>query len=168
MKTLFLMRHAKSSWENADLADFDRPLNAQGEIEATFIGETIRQQKFQIDLIISSPAERAKQTAFLIKKHAQITSEIVFDDKIYEASPHALLRIVSELNEDKNFVLLIGHNPGFENLIKILTGKIEPMPTATLAVINLQIGNWSETTAGCGQLEIKISPPEKIKVSGAA
>ncbi len=87
MKTLFILRHAKSSWDNADSADFDRPLNKRGLETAPLVGETIRRNNFQIDSIISSPAKRAEQTAILVREAAQIKAEILFNDRIYEASP---------------------------------------------------------------------------------
>lgn len=166
MKTLFLMRHAKSSWENRDLSDFERPLNERGERDAPQMGKVIGGKKFPIELIISSPAERAKQTARLVKEAAQIGGEIIFDDKIYEASPHALLRIVSEIDDARSAVMLIGHNPGFENLIKFLTGEIAPMPTAALAVIKLNVERWSEIRERCGSLQTKITPKDEAQIFG--
>lgn len=160
MKTLFLMRHAKSSWENLDLSDFERPLNERGLRAAPLMGEVIGKNKFEINLIVSSPAERAKQTAVLVKEAAPINGEIVFDEKIYEASPHRLLEIVSALNNKLESAMLVGHNPGFENLVKILTGESEAMPTAALAVIDLDIKNWNETSAGKGTLRNFIRPKE--------
>lgn len=160
MKTLFVMRHAKSSWDDARLSDFDRPLNERGLKAAPLMGELIRERGFKVDSIVSSPAKRAEQTAVLVKEAARINGEIAFNEKIYEASPHRLLKIVCELDNTTETVMLVGHNPGFENLVKILTGKTEPMPTAALAVIDLNIENWKETSAGCGTLRDLIRPKE--------
>jgi phosphohistidine phosphatase len=160
MKTLFILRHAKSSWDNSDLADFDRPLNKRGLETAPLVGETIRKNKFQIDLIISSPASRAEQTANLVKEAAQIEADIKFDDRIYEASPHRLLQIASELDDKTTSVMLVGHNPGLEGLLKMLTGEVEVMPTAALAVIDLQIDNWKEIHIDCCNLRTVIRPKE--------
>ena len=160
MKTLFVMRHAKSSWENSDLADFERPLNKRGLRVAPLVGETIRKNRFQIDLIVSSPAERAKQTAILVKKAAQTQVEIKFDERIYEANTQTLLEVINGLNEKTKSAMLVGHNPGFENLVKALTGEIEPMPTAALAVIDLKTDKWSDVEAGCGNLRVLIRPKE--------
>lgn len=154
------MRHAKSSWENAGLSDFERPLNERGLRAAPLMGEVIGKNKFEINLIVSSPAERAKQTAVLVKEAAPINGEIVFDEKIYEASPHRLLEIVSALNNKLESAMLVGHNPGFENLVKILTGESEAMPTAALAVIDLDIKNWNETSTRKGTLRNFIRPKE--------
>ncbi len=158
MKTIYLLRHAKSSWDDARLSDFDRPLNARGLAAAPLVGGKILAEKFPIDLIISSPAKRAKQTAFLIKQSARVESEIEFDERIYEASPRRLLEIVSEIADDKRAAMLVGHNPGLENFIKMLTGKIAAMPTAALAVIDLNVEKWNEITTDCGELRELIRP----------
>jgi len=160
MKTLFMMRHAKSSWNNADLADFDRPLNERGLEAAPFMGKIIYKNQFQPDLIISSPAERAGQTAILVHSAAQLNGEIQFNEKIYEARPHRLLEIISEQNDKLQSIMLVGHNPGFEGLLKILTGELQPLPTAALAVIDLQIENWSDVKSNCGTLRVLIRPKE--------
>jgi phosphohistidine phosphatase len=160
MKTLFVLRHAKSSWEDANMADFDRPLNKRGLETAPLVGETIRKNKFQIDSIICSPAKRAEQTALLVKETAQIEADIHFDDRIYEASPHRLLEIASELDDKINSTLLVGHNPGLEGLIKMLTQEVEVMPTAALAVVDLRINSWKEIHIDCCSLRTVIRPKD--------
>ena len=158
MKTLFLLRHAKSSWESSELSDFDRPLNARGLETAPFMGNIIKDNAFKIDLIVSSPAKRAQQTALLVKKTANINGEIEYDDRIYEASPRRLLEVVAEIDEKHDSALLVGHNPGFEGLVHLLTGEIQPMPTAALAVIDLTIERWNEINAHCGSLRKMLRP----------
>jgi len=154
MKTLFLLRHAKSSWDGGgNLADFDRPLNKSGLEAVPLVGERIFDNQFQIDLILSSPAKRAKQTAILIKETAQVKSDVRYNDKIYEASPRCLIEVISEtVEENKNSLMLVGHNPGLEGLIKALTGETQAMQTAALAVIDLKIELWSEITYDCGHV----------------
>ena len=161
MKIIYILRHAKSSWDNPNLADFERPLNKRGLESAPFIGEIIHKYKFQPDSIMSSPAKRAKQTAVLVKEAGKIDAEIQFDERIYEASPQQLLQIISELKTDSESVMLIGHNPGLEGLIKFLTGENQAMSTAALAVIDLKIQNWKETDAECGNLRTVIRPGEE-------
>ncbi len=158
MKTIFLLRHAKSSWENSDLSDFDRPLNPRGLETAPFMGKIIEKNLFQIDLIVCSPAKRARQTAILLKETAKISGGIEYDDRIYEASPSRLLEVISEIAEKYESAMLVGHNPGLEGLVKSLAGEIQPMPTAALAVIDLKIDKWSEITAGCGSLRTLLRP----------
>jgi phosphohistidine phosphatase len=160
MKTLFILRHAKSSWDNTALADFDRPLNKRGFAVAPLVGETVRKNKFQIESIICSPAKRAEQTAVLVKESAQIEAEIGFDNRIYEAGSQRLLEIVSELDDKIKSVLLVGHNPGLEELLKMLTQKVEVMPTAALAVVDLDIDGWKKIRIDCGNLRTVIRPKD--------
>lgn len=158
MKTIYLLRHAKSSWNDANLPDFDRPLNARGRLAAPLMGAKILRERFSIDLIISSPATRASQTAIFVKDAARIESEIEFDRRIYQASPQHLLKVASEISDAVNSAMLVGHNPGLEDFIKLLTGQIEAMPTAALAVIDLKIGSWNEIDADCGSLRELFRP----------
>ena len=134
MKTLFILRHAKSSWSDPDLADFDRPLNDRGERAAQFMGELMADKGFAPDVILSSPAVRARQTALLVKDAGGVLSDLVFDDRIYEASPHSLRQVVSEIADSFPSAMLIGHNPGIEGFIRFLTAKNEPMMSEIVAV----------------------------------
>ena len=154
------MRHAKSSWENSDLADFDRSLNERGLDAAPFMGELIRKNDFKIDLIVSSPAKRAEQTAKLVKEAARLDAEIEYNEKIYEASPRWLLEIVSATDDKFDSIMLVGHNPGLEGLLRFLTGKFEAMPTAALAVVDLEMNHWSEINSASGSLRTLIRPKE--------
>lgn len=163
MKTLQIMRHAKSSWDNPNLADFDRPLNSRGLRDAPFMGNVIYKNDFIPDLIVSSPAKRAKQTAVLVKEIAEIKPPIKFIDQIYEASPNTLLKIVAELSDKDDSVLLIGHNPGLEGFIKLLTGEYHQLPTATLVKLNLSIEKWSEITPDCGTVEVVLRPKDLMQ-----
>lgn len=160
MKTLFILRHAKSSWDNADLSDFERPLNERGLKAAPLMGGVMKEKQFLPELILSSPARRAEQTARLVKEAACLTGEIKFDERIYEASPARLLEVIAEQNENTNSILLVGHNPGLEGLLRTLTGEFQPMPTAALAVIDLQTEKWSEINSSASNLRILIRPKE--------
>ena len=160
MKTLYILRHAKSSWDNADLTDFERPLNERGLKVAPLMGGVIKKNRFQPELILSSPARRAEQTAALIKQSANIRGAIRYDERIYEASPARLLEVICEQNEKIESVMLVGHNPGLEGLLKVLTNEPQPMPTAALAVIDLQTDRWSAINSSKGNLRILIRPKE--------
>jgi phosphohistidine phosphatase len=160
MKTLFVLRHAKSSWDNADLSDFDRPLNERGLRAAPLMGGVMKKNQFQPDVIVSSPAKRAKETAVLVKEAANFAADIRFDERIYEASLARLLEVVAEQNEDINSILLVGHNPGFEGLVRFLTGESQPMPTAALAVIDLDSDKWNNLSPASGKLRALIRPKE--------
>ena len=162
MKTLLIMRHAKSSWDDAAMSDFERPLNERGLKTAPLMGEYIRENQPQSDSIVSSPAERAKQTAHIVKKSAQIESEIIFNEKIYEASVGRLLEVIGEQPETVKSILLVGHNPGLEGLVKLTTGETHAMPTAALAIVDLPIDKWSDITASTGDLRDLIRPKERF------
>ena len=161
MKTLYILRHAKSSWDNPLLADFERPLNKRGLEAVPLVGEIIYKNGFKPELFLSSPAKRAKQTAVLVREVGAIEPEIRFDERIYESSPQTLVQIISELGEQADSLLLVGHNPGLEGLIRFLTGETQTMPTATLAVIDLNVENWAEITAECGTLKNLIRPTDE-------
>ena len=168
MKTLFILRHAKSSWANPESSDFDRQLNERGLKTVPQMGEVMFDNQFQPSLILSSPAKRAKQTAVLIKETAQIGGKIVYDERIYEASPHRLLQVIADEGAETESLMLVGHNPGLEGLIKLLTGEVQAMPTAALAVIDLDTENWNEIAAECGKLRIIIRPKDDLKSLGNA
>jgi phosphohistidine phosphatase len=163
MKTLFILRHAKSAWDNPDLSDFERPLNSRGLDAARFIGELIYERNLEPQIIISSPAKRAKQTAVLVKEIAEISQPITFDERIYEASPLTLFNLINEFDDKHESVLLVGHNPGLESLVRILTREDQILPTAALVKINLDIENWSKLETNCGRLEFIIRPKEEMK-----
>jgi phosphohistidine phosphatase len=163
MRKLLIMRHAKSSWDNPDISDFDRPLNQRGLQAAPFMGNQIYKNGLIPDLIVSSTAKRAKQTAILVRESAGVETKITFEDKIYEASPTTLLYVVAELSDKHESVMLVGHNPGMEGFIRILTGEIHQMPTAALAQISLNIEKWNDISINCGQLELLIRPKDLMK-----
>ena len=168
MKILFLLRHAKSSWDNASLADFDRPLNERGNNTAPFMGEVMTRRGYAPAIVVSSPANRAASTAKLVKDAAGLSADIRYDDRVYEASPNSLRQVASELDDTFGSAMIVGHNPGMEGFIRYLTGEIEAMPTAALAVIELNIDSWSQINADTGKLAEVIRPKDEMKSIGAA
>jgi len=163
MKILYLLRHAKSSWDDPARSDFQRPLNPRGQRTAPFMGELMKKRKLRAEIIVSSPAERAKETAVLVKEAADMQVEIVFDRRIYEASANRLRKVTSELKNGYASAMLVGHNPGIEGFVYNLTGRSEPMPTAALAIIELAIDNWSDLVDNCGQVVSVIRPKDEMK-----
>lgn len=162
MKKLYLLRHAKSSWLEPDLSDFERPLNSRGLRAAPFMGTVIASRGLQPDLMLSSPAIRAAETARLVKEAARGIFPLRFDERIYEASPQTLLHVLAELGEDVQTPMIVAHNPGIESLIRLLTGKIESMPTASLAVIDLEVEQWNQVAPGSGRLIEVIRPKDEL------
>ena len=160
MKTLLLLRHAKSSWKDSDLQDFERPLNGRGQKAAETIARFIRKKKIVPDLLLSSPAVRARETIETIIKIASLKSELRFDERIYEASLQRLLEIVSEIDDDRKKVVLVGHNPGMAELLQRLTDRVEHMATGTLAKIDLKVASWTKVPDVKGNLEWIVKPKE--------
>ena len=160
MKRLYVLRHAKSSWDDANLADFDRPLNGRGKETAPFIGRVMRERGLMPDVVISSPAKRARETAKLVCEAAEFIGTIRYDEGIYEASPHGLIKAISGVEDLADSAMIVGHNPGMEGLIRYLTGNLAPMPTASLAIIDLEISQWSGIRQQSGDLVEVLRPKE--------
>lgn len=156
MKTIILLRHAKSSWDNPDLADHDRPLNGRGRNDAPRMGRLLVQEGFEPDLFVSSTAKRAAMTAQLAADAAGYDGEIVLTRDLYHADPEAYLAIAGELDDAVDCVVMVGHNPGIEELAGQLSGHYERMPTAALAVFEVGIERWGELDGDDGrQFELK-------------
>jgi phosphohistidine phosphatase len=160
MKRLLLMRHAKSSWGDASLADFERPLNERGRKAAPLVGRFMRGQKLRPDLILCSPAERARQTAALVAEAAQFAAPLRYDERIYEATPARLAEVVSQAEEAADELLLVGHNPGLEGLLELLAGESRRMPTAALARVALDVEKWNRVREGVGRVELFVRPKD--------
>src|ERR1700730_12730969 len=144
MKTLLLLRHAKSSWKDSTLADHERPLNGRGRGAAELVRSFLERKKLRTELVLSTSAVRTRQTVEKIFAGAAPAPDICYDDALYLASAEKLLEVISALEDARDRVLLVGHNPGLEELFFRLTGLDERFPTATLANIVLNIEKWSE------------------------
>jgi phosphohistidine phosphatase len=154
MKTLFLLRHAKAENAAPGSSDINRALNERGKKEAQALGAFIRKQNLTFGLVLCSPAVRARETAELVLSAARVTANVRYDQRIYDASPRQLLDVISEVEANQSAVLLVGHNPGMEELLRALTGKGEPMATCTLAQIDFNFADWSRVTEDSGSLEL--------------
>lgn len=169
MKTLYLLRHAKSSWKDDSLRDFDRPLKGRGRDAAEEMGRVLAAEfvspnnpsdaeKPQLPLVISSPAVRARETTELVLKSSGLAIEPRFDERIYEADVRTLLEVIASIPAETTTAMLVGHNPGFENLLAYLTGDVRHMPTCALAKIELN--SWSDVSANSGTLKLFVTPKE--------
>jgi phosphohistidine phosphatase len=158
MKTLLLLRHAKSDWDNTGLPDFDRPLAPRGKRDAPTMGKALKKREPLPDLIIASPAVRARETIKAVIEAAKLDIQPQFDERIYGASSDELLALVRRLPQTSSCVLLVGHNPGFEELVGRLTGAYESMPTAALACIEFQVDHWEEVQDQAGKLAWLLTP----------
>ena len=145
MKTLLVLRHAKSSWQDPALDDHDRPLNKRGQQDGPRMGALVREHRLTPDVIISSDAVRARLTAEAVAEAARYTSEILLDPHLYIASPAGILAVLRTVRETKaGTVMIVGHNPGLEELVAQLTGEQQDLPTAALAQIVLPIDQWRD------------------------
>ena len=160
MRILYLLRHAKSSWNDASLRDFDRPLKKRGREAAERIGERMAEERLSNPLVICSAAVRTRETAEIVLTSANLQVEPRFDERIYEASLRELVQIVTEIPDDKDVAIMIGHNPGFEELLSFLSGEHRRMPTCALAKIKFKDVSWNDVRAGEGSLEWFIAPKE--------
>src|SRR5688572_3374428 len=151
MKTLLLLRHAKSSWKHPELADHDRPLNKRGKRTAPQVSTLLQEEDLIPNLIICSSAMRAHTTALLVAKACAYAGEIKRIRKLYLAETQTYIEVLRQVGEKHARVLVVGHNPGLEALIEALTGEAIAMPTAALAQAELALKRWSnlDTDTDC-------------------
>ena len=160
MKTLLLLRHAKSSWADPGQPDFERPLNERGRASAPVMGRFLAQRMLKPEVVVCSPAERARETAALALETAELSPPVRYDARIYEASATRLLEVVREIAEPAATAMLVGHNPGMEELITLLTGERERMQTAALACILFDLATWAAVSTEAGRLAWLVRPKE--------
>jgi phosphohistidine phosphatase len=144
MKTLLLLRHAKSSWKHPEMADHDRPLNKRGKQAAPLMGELLQNEDLIPDFILCSSAVRAHRTALLVAKACGYKGEIKLTRELYLAEPEDYVEVLRQVDEKHARVLVVGHNPGLESLIEALTGEAIAMPTASLAYLELSLQRWRD------------------------
>jgi len=159
MKTLLLLRHGKSDWDQA-VADRDRPLKGRGKRASARMGEELRNRDLLPDLIVSSTAKRARATAKRVKKASGYAGKTVKTDELYMTGVERHLKVLAGVEDTHQRVLLVGHNPDQEELARKLTGQAITLPTAALACIDLAIGSWSQATAAKGELRFLLNPSE--------
>lgn len=167
MLTLSLLRHAKSSWGDTALKDFDRPLNERGREAAPMMGALMRRDGLKPDHILCSPAVRTRQTVDLVRETYPALGPAEFQARLYHATPVMLLRSVHEVPEVTRHVLLVGHNPGLHQLAVWLTGSglpskrkalEEKLPTTGLAVLTFDVALWQDVRPGTGHLRLFARP----------
>lgn len=153
MRTVFLLRHAKAvPGDAAGTRDFDRELSKRGAEEALRAGEAMNERNIRPQLILSSPAMRTRQTIELAIQSLELKAEPQFDERVYGASLSELLSVVATVDKAVKSLLLVGHNPGMEELLRYLTGEVRPLATAALARIDMENCSWNELTRRGGRL----------------
>jgi phosphohistidine phosphatase len=148
MKTLFLLRHAKSIPSEPGGSDFDRTLTEQGSRDAEMVGQYLGGRQRKIDLVISSPAKRARETTELVLHAAQLAVDVRYDRRIYDATSQDLLAVISEFDPQLESIMVVGHNPSMEDLLRSLTTRKESMSAAALAEIDIEGDGWNNEIAG--------------------
>jgi phosphohistidine phosphatase len=146
-KILYLVRHAKSSWSDMSISDFDRPLNKRGQRDAPEMGRRLQQQGVKPEIILCSPAKRTRETVDLLAGEFGGTMETVrFDERIYEAGPETLLDLIRSLPDSCCSAMLIGHNPSIGWMVtQLADARVENMPTCAVATLELTVERWEET-----------------------
>lgn len=143
-RQLLILRHAKSSWADQHADDWERPLNERGERDAPRVGALLRRLSLVPDLIVTSDAVRAETTARSVAGAAEYLGKITLSPELYHASPAAIIDVVRALPDTARSVLIVGHNPGLEDLVKQLTGESIELPTATLVHLELNATHWKD------------------------
>jgi phosphohistidine phosphatase len=146
MKTLLLLRHAKSAWKNASLPDIARPLNKRGLREAPRVGTWLRAQHLLPDVILSSTATRARMTTLAVLETSGYAGPVHLLPQLYEATLATLIATLNTVAEPPARVVLVGHNPALEELLTALTGHSHHIATATVVQLLLPIATWRELT----------------------
>jgi phosphohistidine phosphatase len=163
VKTLLILRHAKSSWDDSSLEDRERPLDARGRRDAPRMGDVLRDESLVPDLIISSDAVRAHTTALAVAETAGYAAEIVVDPLLYLASPEDLLAVLQTVPDaNARTVMIVAHNPGLEDLVEQLTGERHHLPTAALVHLALPIDTWDALDASTRATLVDIWRPKDL------
>ena len=169
MRKLFLLRHAKSSWDDPNLADMDRPLNQRGRQAARLMAAAVARSRYHPALVLISTSLRTRETWNVIEHRLEGTSAAI-EDGLYEAGKSDLLHRLRKIDDHMESVMVIGHNPGLARLAEDLVGHngesealerlFAKFSTGALAVIDLHIAHWGELEAGTGRLEAFIRPKD--------
>ena len=168
MKTLGLLRHAKSSWDDPALADFDRPLNPRGRKAAALMGAEMRRRAQTFDLAIASPARRVAETIERVEAELPAPLDLRIEPSIYEASSDRLLQLVRSAGDEIGSLLLVGHNPGLQRLAMSLAsaddralGEVaRSYPTGALLLPQFRCDGWRGVEAGTGRISLFLKPRE--------
>ena len=156
MKTLFVIRHAKSSWDASNVDDFERPLNERGKRDAPRMAKRLKEKEIHVDQMVSSPAKRAYSTA---KKIAKVLNypkdDIKTDRRLYHADEETILDVVREVKDSRKTVLLFGHNPGLTEFVNsLMDGQqdIDNIPTCGIVAFQFNTETWADVNWGKGKM----------------
>jgi len=163
MKTLMVIRHAKSSWDDPNLSDFNRPLNDRGERDAPRMARAMKEKNLIIDTVLSSPAVRALTTCNVFMDVLGIPkNNIQLIKDLYHAGDEMILNVIKSINDNSRVVILFGHNPGLTEFVNnILQEEIDNIPTTGIVGCKLKVDKWSEVRWGCGEMKFFDWPKKK-------
>jgi len=162
MKHLLIMRHAKSSWDDTNLTDRDRPLNKRGFRDAPRMGRWLAEQNLRPELILSSTAIRAMETAKLVAAEFAEPPRIEFDSNLYLATSSTWRATIPIYADKEQLLLIVGHNPGLENLFQDLVGLYETIPTAAILHLRLKCDRWDEIVGDVDAKLVDIWRPKEM------
>ena len=158
MKTIYFLRHAKSSWDDFELKDYDRPLSTRGIQDADLMGNYFRSKKIKLDLVLSSPSKRTKETLehfFQFEK-----PKVQFEESIYHASLDQILGVIFSVPETIRSIMLVGHNPSMHEITEYLSNKfINKYPTCCLASLTIDT-DWNKAVRGCADMNFLKKPSQ--------
>jgi phosphohistidine phosphatase len=163
MKTLLILRHGKSSWKDLTLADHDRPLKKRGKRDAPRMGNLLREEDLVPELILSSTAKRALRTAVLVADACRYDGEIDVRREFYPGYPDDYIEALIGVPDDYQTVMVVGHNPGLEELLEMLTGATEALPTTALAQVALPLKHWVELNDETDGILVNLWLPRALK-----
>ena len=163
MKILLLMRHAKASPSSTSIADFDRPLIAEGKNASSHIGLSLKREIPTIDVAFSSPARRARETIEEVLQAAGWSLEVCADDRLYEGRALQVLEVLSEVDDRLKTILLVGHNPVLEEAVLLLTGENVHLSPGALAHIDLEGAKFGEVSENKGTLSKVVRPKDVVE-----
>ena len=155
MKTLIVVRHAKSSWDDREIPDIDRPLNGRGKRDAPRMAKRLKEKEVTIDIVVTSPAVRTVATCDIFvdtlslpKKSVELVREL------YHAGDEVILGVIRRFNDKNGVAMLFGHNPGLTDFVNnLLEEEIDNIPTTGIVCCRLMIEKWSDAIWGCGKME---------------
>ena len=162
MKHLLILRHAKSSWRESGIDDHDRPLNERGQRDAPRMGRLLASAGRVPERIVSSTAARARTTAALVAEACGYDGDLLLTEQLYLAGPADCIDVVRAIPDNPASVMLVAHNPGLEQLVELLGGRRERMPTAALAVVALRLDNWSDLRADARGELLELWRPKEL------
>ncbi len=159
MKKILIMRHAKSDWSDGSIRDYDRSLNKRGKLDAPLIGKEIKKKGFVPDLILSSPALRAKMTAEAVAENSEYNKQIIWNKSFYFGYTEEIIQAIKNTDEAIENLMIFGHNPTWTSIAEKLSGKYLNMKTADLVVIEYD-GKWKDLKDNSCKLVDYISPKD--------